>query len=87
MPSPERFLGMKRIFVLLAALLVVPFLLRAEALDYNDPRNWVIPPKTLEGKVEDGTEFDLFYVYPTLVSSKEKPLMDRFDPKVRAKTE
>jgi len=68
-------------------LLAAPFLLRAEALDYNDPRNWVIPPETLKGKVEDGTEFDLFYVYPTLVSSKEKPLMDHLDPKVRAKTE
>ena len=58
-------------------LLAAPLPLRAEALDYNDPRNWVIPPETLKGKVEDGTEFDLFYVYPTLVSSKEKPLMDQ----------
>ena len=81
---------MKRLFALLAAALLglaAASELRAEALDYNDPRNWVIPPETLGGKVEDGTEFDLFYLYPTLVSSKEKPLMDHLDPKVRAKTE
>ena len=58
----------------------------AEPLDYSDPRNWVIPPETLDGKVEDGTLFDLFYIYPTLVSGKEKPLMDHLDPKVRRKT-
>ena len=71
------------------ALLLLPAMLPplcAEALDYSDPQNWVIPPKTLEGKVEDGSEFDLFYLYPTLVSSKEKPLMDHLDPKVRRKT-
>ena len=63
-----------------------PFLLSAEALDYNDPRNWVIRQESDEGAEKDESLFDLFYVYPTLVSSKERPLMDHLDPKVRAKT-
>ena len=83
MKTPKKLLPVA--ILLLSALFPAGFL-RAEALDYNDPRNWVIAPATLDGKAEDGTEFDLFYIYPTLVSSKEKPLMDHLDPKVRAKT-
>ncbi|MBP5181824.1 MAG: DUF3089 domain-containing protein, partial [Lentisphaeria bacterium] len=43
--------------------------------------NWVI--------LEDGetkASYDLFYIYPTLVSHKKKPYMDWSDPKTAAKT-
>ena len=52
------------------------------ATDYRNPENWVI----CEADKPD-TEFDVFYVYPTLFANKQTPLMDwRGDPKLRAKT-
>ena len=49
------------------------------AVDYEKAENWVI--RDLESR---GT-WDIFYVYPTLVSKKETPLMDWQDPKVAKK--
>ena len=52
------------------------------ATDYRSPENWVI----CEADKPD-TEFDVFYVYPTLFADKKQPLMNwRDNPKLRAKT-
>ena len=49
-------------------------------VDYGDRNNWVIRDLEIRGG------FDVFYVYPTLVASREHPLMDWRDPQVAAKT-
>lgn len=50
---------------------------------YAEREQWVLFP---EDPVSAETAYDLIYLYPTLVSSADKPLMDRTDPKVAAKT-
>ena len=63
----------------LLLLLALPLLLAG--VDYGKRENWVI--------LEDGetkASYDLFYIYPTLVSDKKKPYMDWSDPKTAAKT-
>jgi len=59
------------------------FCIQAPGLDYGDCANWVICEKNSADREQ---LFDLFYVYPTLVSDKSKPLMDWSQPKVAAKT-
>ena len=44
------------------------------AVDYGDRGSWIVCDSDAEG------DFDVFYIYPTLVSSAEKPLMDPGDP-------
>lgn len=52
------------------------------ATDYRDPENWVI----CEAEKPD-TDYDVFYVYPTLFADKKQPLMNwRNNQKLRAKT-
>jgi len=53
-----------------------------ETTNYRDTENWVI----CEAEKPD-TDFDVFYVYPTLFADKKRPLMHwRDDPKLHAKT-
>ena len=50
--------------------------------DYRNPENWVI----CEAEKQN-TDYDVFYLYPTLFADKKQPLMNwRNDPKLRAKT-
>ena len=49
------------------------------AVDYGDRGSWIVCDSDAEG------DFDVFYIYPTLVSSAEKPLMDPGDPATAAK--
>ena len=50
--------------------------------DYRTPENWVI----CEAEKQN-TDYDVFYVYPTLFADKKQPLMNwRNNPKLRAKT-
>ena len=50
--------------------------------DYRNPENWVI----CEAEKQN-TDYDVFYIYPTLFADKKQPLMNwRDDPKLRAKT-
>ena len=52
------------------------------ATDYRSTENWVI----CEADKPD-TDFDVFYVYPTLFADKKQPIMNwRDNPKLRAKT-
>lgn len=51
------------------------------AVDYSKRANWVI----CEDQVKN-TSYDLFYIYPTLVSSKKYPYMDWKHAKTAAKT-
>ncbi|MDD3153562.1 MAG: DUF3089 domain-containing protein [Victivallaceae bacterium] len=51
------------------------------ALDYADRANWAILEETDNTAKADG--FDLFYIYPTLASSKNTALMDWNTPAVR----
>ena len=69
--------------VLTLLLTCCGFLLAAaDGPDYRSAENWVI----CEADKTD-TDFDVFYIYPTLFADKEKPLMDwRNDPKLHAKT-
>lgn len=50
---------------------------------YAEAENWVIRQNNVP---VENTDFDVFYVYPTLVADRDKPLMDWQDPKVAAKT-
>lgn len=52
-------------------------------MDYGAPSNWIINESYSNPA---GREYDLFYIYPTLVSDPDKPLMDMSDPKVELKT-
>lgn len=68
-------------FAFLAALTGACFA-APEPPDYRDRANWVI----YEAE-KKGTNFDVFYVYPTLVSTPSRPYMEwRDDPPVRDKT-
>lgn len=50
--------------------------------DYRNPENWVI----CEAEKQN-TDYDVFYIYPTLFADKKQPLMNwRNNPKLRAKT-
>ena len=76
---------MKRIrnivFCVLAAACFALVAAGAET-DYRDPANWAI----CETEARE-TEFDVFYVYPTLFADDANPLMRwRDDPGLRAKT-
>jgi len=57
--------------------------LKTAPLDYKDHNNWIVN-ESYSGT--EGREYDLFYIYPTLVSDISKPLMDMSDPKVELKT-
>ena len=46
---------------------------RCAVTDYSRAENWVLPPPSA---AEDGTSYDLFYVYPTLFSESADGLMD-----------
>ncbi len=52
-------------------------------MDYGAPSNWIVNESYSNPA---GREYDLFYIYPTLVSDPDKPLMDMSDPKVELKT-
>lgn len=73
---------MKKFFCLL--ILFSAVLLHAAAplppIDYTNPANWAI--YTPAAKADKG--FDIFYIYPTLVSNKDVPLM-QWDEKTKAK--
>lgn len=79
---------MKKLHFLLAVLLVVAFIsdTTAENLptlpDYSDESSWVI----LNGNSDKNTEFDVFYIYPTLVSDKNCPITDWKKPENFKKT-
>ena len=53
------------------------------AVDYADKANWVIRD---DAPATEAQSFDVFYVYPTLFSSRKKELMDWSDPKLAKKT-
>ena len=74
---------MKLKLTLALLLSICGFLLAAgETTDYRDPENWVI----CEAEKQN-TDYDVFYVYPTLFADKKQPLMNwRDNPKLRAKT-
>ena len=46
---------------------------RCAVTDYSREENWVLPPPVAG---EDGTSYDLFYIYPTLFSESPDGLMD-----------
>lgn len=54
-------------------------------LDYGESANWIINEK-YSSPDGAGRAYDLFYIYPTLVSNRDKPLMDLSDPGVELKT-
>ncbi|MBP5531549.1 MAG: DUF3089 domain-containing protein, partial [Lentisphaeria bacterium] len=55
---------------------------RIESVKYGDASNWVI----CEAE-KPNTDYDVFYVYPTLFADKKRPRMNwRDNPKLRAKT-
>ena len=64
-------------------LLVFGCFAAAIAVDYGDKSNWVICD---DAPATERQSFDVFYVYPTLFSSREKELMDWSDPRLAAKT-
>lgn len=45
----------------------------AAVTDYSRPENWVLPPEPAD---DDGTVYDLFYIYPTLFTESPDDLMD-----------
>ncbi len=51
------------------------------AADYSNTNNWLIA----DTRESDTAAIDVFYVYPTLVSDKDNPLMDFDDAEVSAK--
>ena len=54
------------------------------AVDYADKSNWVIRD---DAPATEAQSFDVFYVYPTLFSSRDKELMDwKKSPKLAKKT-
>ena len=53
------------------------------AVDYADKSNWVIRD---DAPATETQTFDVFYVYPTLFSSRKKELMDWRAPKLAKKT-
>ncbi len=46
---------------------------RCAVTDYSKAENWVLPPPSA---AEDGTSYDLFYIYPTLFTESADGLMD-----------
>jgi pimeloyl-ACP methyl ester carboxylesterase len=55
---------------------------RIESVKYGDASNWAICESD-----KRNTDFDVFYVYPTLFADKKRPRMNWCDnPKLRAKT-
>ena len=73
---------LKPMLALLLSICGFMFAAAGETTDYRDPGNWVI----CEAEKRN-TDFDVFYVYPTLFADKKQPLMNwRNNPKLRAKT-
>lgn len=68
---------MKKLFCLFLLLLSSISLF---ASDYSKKENWVICERDAKN-----TSYDLFYIYPTLVSSKKYPYMDWKQEKIAAK--
>jgi len=56
---------------------------RPAEIDYANAENWVLNDGQ---KAPDAGDFDVFYIYPTLVKDKDHPLMYWKDPKVVHKT-
>ena len=52
-------------------------------IDYGRADEWVILGTNTAAKTSG---FDVFYIYPTLTNDPDRPLMDRTDPTVAAKT-
>lgn len=74
---------MRKLLLSALSVLFCAFVAAAEATDYRARANWVIR----ETEKPD-TEFDVFYVYPTLFSDAKHPYMDwKNDSKLRDKTE
>ena len=67
--------------------ILIVFALHASALwsvDYQELSNWVI---CNQADAAPAQKYDLFYIYPTLASSKECALMDWKNPALAAKTQ
>lgn len=75
-----------KLLLLFALLLLIPgFTCAEEALDYSRKENWVILPASTASA--DETEFDVFYIYPTLAATPLKPYMSWKDnPAMQNKT-
>ena len=56
---------------------------REDAPDYGDPANWVLRPEAAAAR----QGLDVFYIYPTVVADKDRPLMSWTDGGLREKTE
>jgi hypothetical protein len=59
------------------------FTINVFCLDYGDKTNWAVCETNDAGQEQ---LFDVFYIYPTLVADKEKPLMDWSQPQIASKT-
>lgn len=64
-------------------ILLTLFSVNAFCIDYADSSNWAVCEKKNPQKEQI---FDVFYIYPTLVASKDNPLMDWSQEKIAAKT-
>ncbi len=75
--------------LLIALLLILPCYSPAEEIDYSQSENWVIlPAESEDGRTPVESEFDVFYIYPTLVANPFLPYMSwKGNPEVQSKTE
>ena len=66
--------------LLLTLILLLQFCLPVFATDYSKAENWVI-----NSKDKLGTDYDVFYIYPTLFRTETEALFDWYNPEYNKK--